>query len=306
MGKIAFVFSGQGAHHAGMGEDFYNNSESVKKLFDTAEEYRKGTLDQCFNGSAEVLKRTENTQPCLYLADIASAMYLDEKGLKADAVAGFSLGELPALAYAGAFSPEEGFKITAKRGELMGKAADKTDAAMVAVLKLPNEDVESLCSKYGHVYPVNYNSPGQLVVSGKTDELELFKADAKAAGGRVVPLAVGGGFHSPFMDEASKGFGEFLKTADVNKPKLTAYSNFTASPYGDNPKELLEKQINNPVKWEITVRKLWDEGFDTFIETGVGTTLTKLISKILPEAKCYAVENCRQAESVLKELGKDA
>lgn len=291
MGKIAFVFSGQGAQAPGMGKELYENSRAAREIFDEAEKLRPGTLSQCFDGPAELLKITENTQPCLYAADLAAAAALRERGVVPDMVAGFSLGEIPALAFAGAFSSGEGFEIACARGLIMGKAAKAQEASMMAVIKLNNETVESICGEFGHVYPVNYNSPGQLVVSGLKDELPRFAAAVKEAGGRALPLAVGGGFHSPFMDSASAEFAENISRRNIQKPVIPVYSNYTAEPYGDNVKELMAKQINNPVKWEKTVRKMAESGADTFIESGVGSVLCKLIEKTLPEAKVFSVDS---------------
>lgn len=302
MGKIAFMFSGQGAQHPGMGKDFYDSSKTVKQLFDQAELIRNGTLKQCFEGSEEELKQTENTQPCLYLADIAAAIVLKEKGIEPDAVAGFSLGEIPSLAFAGAFSPIEGFKIACKRGEVMGEVSKNISASMAAVLKLDDSKVEELCEKYDNLFPVNYNSPGQVVVSGLMEELEVFKDDVRTAGGRLLPLAVGGAFHSPFMNPAAEAFGNYLKNIQVQKPEMIAYSNYTAQPYDESVKELMEKQINHPVKWASIIQKMADTGFDTFIEVGVGTVLQKLVSRILPSAKCYAVESNEGVSKVLEEV----
>ena len=188
MGKIAFMFSGQGAQHVGMGLDLYNNYDSVKQLFDDAQSVRPGTKEQCFEGDEATLKLTQNTQPCLYLADLAAAVALKDEGIMPDAVAGFSLGEIPALSFAGAYSYTDGFKLAVKRGEAMGKASEHNPASMLAVVKLDNKTVEDICDKYEYIYPVNYNCTGQLVVSGKTEYFEQFSADVKAAGGRALPL----------------------------------------------------------------------------------------------------------------------
>lgn len=303
MGKIAFVFSGQGAQRPGMGQDFYNHSPAARQLFEQAEQYRPGTIQQCFSGDPAQLKDTKNAQPCLYLTDLAAALAVQEAGITPDAAAGFSLGEIPSLAFAGAYSPMDGFAMACKRGELMAAAAEQFPATMAAVLKLENRVVEQLCSRYRQLYPVNYNAPGQLVVSGTKEQLEQLKQDVIEAGGRLIPLAVSGGFHSPFMDTAAKGFGEYLQQVNIQKPTLTAYSNYTAAPYGDNVRELLTKQINHSVQWEAIITHMTADGFDTFIEVGVGATLQKLIQKITPTSRSLAVEDWPGLQQALQQLG---
>ncbi len=304
MGKIAFLFSGQGAQHPGMGKDLYENFNEVANLFDKAETLRPGTLAQMFEGDEAILRDTANTQPCLYLADLASALAVQSAGIVPDMVAGFSLGEIPALAFAGAYSPETGFEIACARGRHMAKAAAATPAGMAAVVKLPNETVEELASHYDNVFPVNYNCTGQLVCAGSNDELPKFYEEVKAAGGRALPLKVGGGFHSPFMTPAVVEFEKDLAQFDIQTPSLPIYANLTAALYGENVRETMCAQVNHPVLWEKTILSMAEQGVTTFIETGVGNTLQKLVEKIVPEAKAYAVETKEQLEKLLAELGK--
>ena len=280
MGKVAFVFSGQGAQYSGMGKSLYEASPAAKAVFDTAEQIRPGTIAQCFESPVEELSITKNTQPCLFCVDLAAAEALREAGVAADAVAGFSLGEVAAVTFAGMFT------------EAMQAAAEKVDSAMAAILKLSNEKVEELCRMHQGVYPVNYNCPGQLVVAGLKSSLGGFIEDVAANGGKAVPLKVSGGFHSPFMENASIRLAEVLGGMDVKAPQVPVYANYTAEPYTvQTAKELLVKQVSNPVRWQQTVEKLLEDGVDTFIEVGAGKTLCGLIKRMSRTAKIYNVED---------------
>lgn len=291
MGKIAFVFSGQGSQYGGMGKELYEISPAVKALYDNAEEIRKGTKSQSFEGTAEELKITSNTQPCMYLADLGAALALTEKGIKPDAVAGFSLGEIAALAYANAYTEEDGFKIVTERGKLMQNAAEEKETSMAAVLKVDSKVVEEGCKKVEGVYPVNYNSPIQTVVAGEKEAIEKFKEVMAEQKCRIMDLAVAGGFHSPYMASAAEGMKEVLAKFDVKTPEIPVYANKTALPYGDEVKEVMAEQIVSPVKWQTTIENMVADGFDTFIETGVGKVLTGLIKKIAPDVNVYNVED---------------
>ena len=281
MGKVAFVFSGQGDQYPGMGKNLME-IPAAKAMFDLCDSIRPGTSSQCFEGTAEELKETANTQPCLYALELSLAAALKEKGLAPDAAAGFSLGEICAAALAGLYSAETGFRLVMERGALMQAAAQEQDTAMAAVLKLTKEQVENLCAKHENLYPVNFNCPGQIAVSGLKQEMDAFLPEVKAAGGRAIPLKVRGAFHSPFMEKASQGFEEVLKGAEMGKPNLPLYSDLTAEAYGENPRELLAKQICSPVQWETLIRNMIASGVDTFVEIGPGRTLTNLIKKIDP------------------------
>lgn len=302
MGKIAFVFSGQGAQYVGMGKAFYDSIPAVKNLYDACETFRAGTLEQSFTGDPENLKQTENTQPCLYLADVAAALALKENGIQPDGFAGFSLGEIPALALGGAYSLEDGFKIASIRGKAMAKASEGVNASMMAVVKIPSEQAEELAKPYDKIFPVNYNSPMQLVFSGDKEQLEAFGADVKAAKGRGLMLKVSGAFHSPYMTPAVEPFGEALKDFEIKLPELPVYANYTAAPYEGDPKALMLEQVNHPVQWTKLILRMAEDGFDTFIETGVGTTLQKLIKQILPDAKAYQVDSTESLQAVLEAL----
>ena len=204
MGKTAFLFAGQGAQYTGMGKDLCECSKAAAKVFEAADKIRENTSEQCFTAPVEELSQTINTQPCVYCVDLAAARALEEAGVHADAVAGFSLGEVAALTFAGAFSEEDAFSFVCRRAKAMDYAAQKNPAGMAAVLKLDNETVEKICQEFVRVYPVNYNCPGQLVAACGKPELEAFCNRVKEYKGKAVPLAVSGGFHSPFMDSAQQ------------------------------------------------------------------------------------------------------
>ncbi len=290
MGKIAFVFSGQGDQFPGMGKELADKYPSAKAVFDMCDGIRPGTSEQCFNGTEEELKETKNTQPCLFAMELAAANVLFDKGVKPEALAGFSLGEVTAATAAGIFDNETGFRLVCKRGELMQTEAEKFDTSMAAVVKLTPEQIQDVCAKYSDVYPVNFNCPGQITVSGLASQMKDFSADVKAAGGRALPLKLKGAFHSPFMNAASEAFRVELENAKINKGNITLYSDLTSMPYTDDVAELLSKQICSPVLWEKIVRNMIADGFDTFIEIGPGRTLTNMIKKISADVKAQTVE----------------
>ncbi|MEE1125068.1 MAG: ACP S-malonyltransferase [Acutalibacteraceae bacterium] len=298
MGKIAFVFSGQGAQYTGMGKELYDCSPAAKAVYDMADSIREGTSAQCFEAEQEILNRTVNTQPCVFTADLAAAAAVAEKGIKPDFVAGFSLGEIAALGFSGILSYEDAFKLVCKRGELMDKAAQENKGAMVAVLKLTPEKVEELAGKFDSTFPVNYNSPIQTVVATTEENAEPLMEAVKEAKGRPVKLAVSGAFHSPFMSSAAKGLGEYLQDKELNAPAMPIYSNVTAQPYADDYKALITAQVESPVQWQKTVENLIEQGVDTFIEVGVGKTLAGLIKKINKDVTVYNVEDKATLEAL--------
>lgn len=287
MAKVAFVFSGQGDQYPGMGADLAQTSEAAENIFAVCDEIRPGTSAMCFGGSAEDLRVTSNTQPCLYAMELAAAEALAERGLQADCVAGFSLGEVAAAAFAGYYSVQAGFRLVMRRGELMQACADRVRTSMVAVLKLPSEKVEELAGHFGQVYPVNYNCPGQISVAGQADQMRKFMAEVRENGGRAVPLKVAGAFHSPFMEGAREPFASAIDEELEKSPigAIPLYSDVTAQPYGENVTELLSSQLCNPVRWEQLVRNMMESGVDTFVEIGPGRTLTNMIHRISADVK---------------------
>lgn len=289
MGRIAFVFSGQGDQYSSMGKDIYESYPCAKAVYDICDKLRPATSQQCFFGTNKELKETKNTQPCLFATELAYASILNEAGIVPEAVAGFSLGEIAACTFAGIFDTKTGFELVCKRGELMQKGAEEHDASMAAVLKLSPEQVEALCRNYENVYPVNYNCPGQITVSGDKEQMTDFVKDVKEAGGRAVPLAVKGGFHSPFMKKASQEFYEALKNMQFGATDISVYSNKTAQPYTNDIALLLSQQICSSVKWEETICNMIACGIDTFIEIGPGKTLSNMIRKINNEVCVYSV-----------------
>ena len=298
MGKIAFVFSGQGDQYPGMGKELAETYPAASIVFGMCDRLRPGTSAQCFEGTEEELKETKNTQPCLYAFELAAVAVLREKGYRPMAVAGFSLGEIAAAAAADIFDYETGFQLVCKSGELMQHEAEKFDTAMAAVVKLSPKQVQEICEKYPDVYAVNFNAPGQVSVSGLASQMKAFSAEVKKAGGRAIPLKVKGAFHSPFMDGAAHAFAAELAKVDMKDMAIKLYSNLTSEPYTEDAVSLLSKQICNPVQWEKLVRNMIKDGIDTFIEIGPGKTLTNMIHKISPEVTaCSVMDYLTEVES---------
>ena len=304
MSKIAFVFSGQGAQAPGMGKELYDCSPAAKAVFDLADSIRPGTSQQCFEGTQEELNVTINTQPCLFACDLAAAKAAQERGIQPDCAAGFSLGEAAAIAFSGMLTEAEAFSMVCKRAELMNEAAQKNPGAMAAVMKLSPQQVETLCGPIENAWPVNYNSPKQTVVAASADTIDQVVEAASAQRGRAVKLAVSGAFHSPLMHSAADGLREYLASISLREEKLPVYANLTAEPYGEDKKETMAAQCENPVRWQKTIENMIANGVDTFIEVGVGKTLAGLIKKINPEVTVYQIENKEGLDAAAEALGK--
>ena len=221
---------------------------------------------------------------------IAQTGYINiEKVDMPDAAAGFSLGEVAAAAACGLFDMETGFRLVCRRGELMQREAEKQDTSMAAVVKLTEEQVREICGRHKDVYPVNFNCPGQVTVSGLSSQMTGFMEDVKAAGGRAIPLKVKGAFHSPFMRKAADEFADTLAQAEIRENRVPLYSNMTAGLYAGNAAELLSGQICSPVLWEKIIRNMISDGVETFIEIGPGKTLCNMIKRISSDVTAVSV-----------------
>ncbi len=282
----AYVFPGQGAQFVGMGKDLYENNAKAKTLFDKANEilgYR--ISDIMFEGTDDDLKQTKVTQPAVFLHSVITALCLDD--FKPDMVAGHSLGEFSALTAAGALTFEDGLRLVYARAMAMQKACEATPSTMAAVINLPDETIEQVCaelSKEGRVVvPANYNSPGQVVISGNVETVkEACKRLKEAGAKRALPLAVGGAFHSPLMEPARIELAAAIEKAPVSTPVCPVYQNVDALPHTDPAeiKDNLLKQLTSPVRWTQSVQRMLSDGMTEFVECGPGTVLTKLIERI--------------------------
>ena len=288
--KTAILFAGQGAQYPGMGKSLYAASPAAKAVFDLADALRPGTSAQIFTGGADTLAQTENTQPCLFAADLAAAEALRARGAVFDAAAGFSLGELPALAFSGVLEAKDAFALTVRRGRLMAEAARENPGGMAALLKISAADAEKICESLGGVWPVNYNSPAQTVVAGRDDRVAAACEAAKTLGGRAVKLSVSGAFHCPFMERAAEKLGEALAGLRFFDPGIPLYSNVTAGLYTkDAAPGLLSRQVCSPVRFQQTVENMLAAGIDAFVEVGPGRTLAGLVKKTAPDARVWSV-----------------
>lgn len=289
MGKIAFLFSGQGAQYSGMGKELASVSQAADSVFQMVDGIRPETSAQCFAGSLDELKITRNTQPCVFSVDLAAAEALKENGIKPDFLAGFSLGEIPALAFGGHLESQEAFQFIIKRAEHMDSCGQKNPGIMFAVLGLEAPQVEDICRMEEGWYPVNYNEAKQTVVSCVADRAENFASVVANHGGKCIKLPVSGGFHSPMMDEARSLLEKQFDYLGLHEGGIPVYSNVTAMPYTDI--SLLFRQINSPVLWHRTLQNLASQGVDRFVEVGPGKTLKNMATKVLPGTTVLNVED---------------
>ena len=282
----AYVFPGQGAQFVGMGKDLYESNPKAKELFDKANEilgYR--ITDIMFEGTDEDLKQTKVTQPAVFLHSVITAFCMEN--FRPDMAAGHSLGEFSALTAAGALSFEDGLRLVYARAMAMQKACEATPSTMAAIIGLLDETIEQVCIQISTegdvVVPANYNSPGQVVISGNIDAVKEACTKLKECGAkRALPLAVGGAFHSPLMEMARVELAAAIEKAPVSNPICPVYQNVDALPHTDAAeiKVNLLKQLTSPVRWTQSVKNMLSDGMTEFVECGPGQVLTGLIGRI--------------------------
>lgn len=282
----AYVFPGQGSQFSGMGKDLYDASSAAKKLFESANEILGFKItDIMFYGDSEDLKQTKVTQPAVFLHSVAAALTIGD--FLPDMVAGHSLGEFSALVASGAIGFEDGLKLVYARAMAMQKACEQTPSTMAAVLGLEDSKVEEVCATIEGVVPANYNCPGQLVISGEKEAIQLACKALKEAGAkRALPLPVGGAFHSPLMESAREELAAAIGETIFHTPVCPIYQNVDALPH-TSPEEIREnllKQLTSPVRWTQTVMNMTKNGATEFCELGPGNVLEGLIKKCNPNA----------------------
>ena len=305
MSKIAFIFPGQGAQKAGMGKDFYEKSSVARRIFDQASQYLELDMSKlCFEKNDQ-LDITEYTQAAMVTTCLAIAREAMDRGLKPDVTAGLSLGEYCAIAVAGGFLDEDAIKLVRKRGILMQNTVPKGKGAMSAIMGMDGKDIEKVLEGIEGAFIANYNCPGQIVITGYTEAVleakdRLLQSGAKKA----MMLNVSGPFHSPLLQEAGEELLKTLKTVSTMPLDIPYVTNVTGEYVEDieETKELLEKQVASPVRWQQSVEKMIEEGVDSFVEIGPGRTLTGFLKKINGSVKRYNIGTEEEMEKVIQEI----
>ena len=307
--RIAFLFPGQGSQAVGMGKRLAERYPEAREVFERADQvlgWKLSTL--CFEGPLEELTRTENTQPALLVTSVAAARVLERRGIHASLGAGHSAGEFAAHVAAGSLSFEDGLALIRRRGELMAEAGTERPGSMVAVLGLDASEIEKVLAKVSaprDLAAANYNSPGQVVLSGTPEALARASEEALKAGAKkIVPLNVSAAFHSPLMKRAAVGLAEALEKVEIRPARFPVYANATARPV-QSPDEIrvtLEEQLLKPVLWEQTVRAILEDGARRFVEVGQGKVLRGLVKSVDREALLFGSEDPESVEATVQAL----
>ncbi len=303
--EIAFVFPGQGSQYVGMGKEFYENFDEAKEVFEEAsEELGYNIVKLCFEGPQEELNKTFRTQPAILTVSTAINKILLSKNIRPSVVAGHSLGEYSALVSAGVLSFRDAIKISEMRGKFMQEAVPEGKGLMSAIIGLERNIVDEICTtvKSGYVSPANYNSPGQIVISGEKEAvLEAMKIAKERGAKRAVSLAVSVPSHCSLMAGASKKLSELLEKVVFNDPVIPVVNNADALFLYDSEsiKNSLVRQLNNPLLWEDSIRAIFDSGINTFIEVGPGKVLSGLIKRIEPSSRVFNVEDMKSLKNTI-------
>lgn len=313
MGKLAFVFPGQGAQYVGMGKDIAEKYKSADAIFNEASVALGFDIKKMiFEGSEEDLKITENTQPAILTTSIACMQPLLEMGIRPDVTAGLSIGEYSAFVTAGAFSFKDAVKLVKKRGKYMQEAVPLGVGTMAAIIGLESNDVINACkeaSDIGVVEPANFNCPGQIVIAGEIKAVDKAIEICNQKGAKkAVKLQVSAPFHCSMIKPAGEKLASELENVQINSLLIPVVSNVTAQYITDSSciKELLIKQVSTSVLWEDSVKTMINDGVDTFVEIGPGKTLTGFIKRISKTVKTYNIENLESLDTFIKEEAKDA
>ncbi len=305
MSKIAFIYPGQGAQKAGMGADFYENSEIARAIYDEASRVLGLDMKElCFEQN-DRLDMTEYTQAAMVTTCLAMTRVIEEMGVEPDVTAGLSLGEYCAVAVSGGFDDMDAVRTVRIRGILMQNTVPAGEGAMAAVMGMEKEAIEHVLASMEDVTIANYNCPGQIVITGRTGAVQEACGRLKEAGARrTMPLKVSGPFHSPMLAEAGKELAKELEKSAWKSLAIPYVTNVTAEEVTDISKtpKLLVRQVSAPVKWEQSMETMIRAGVDAFVEIGPGRTLTGFLKKIAPEKKVLQIGTWQDIEKVLQEL----
>ena len=307
MSKLAFIFPGQGAQKAGMGKDFYENSEAARSFFDQAQKNLDFDLKEMCFGEHEELNLTEYTQPCMVSVCLAIVRELKKRGINPDITAGLSLGEYAAVAAAGGMNELDAIKLVRRRGILMQSTVPAGEGAMAAVLGLDAKKIEEILESFENVWIANYNCPGQIVITGLTNEVKQASLALKEAGAkRVVELKVSGPFHSLLLKPAGEALLKEMESMSFSTLQVPYVANATAEIVTDSKKisTFFAKGIYSSVRWQQSIETMLENGVDTFVEIGPGKTLAGFMRKIAPKATVYNVSSFEDATALEKCLSK--